>query len=57
MNLVIEPLKKIVTPNFKVAIFLWAFPLEITSEEFETDYFPVDGRRYNKYFNELKKIL
>ncbi len=56
MDLVIEPLKRIIKPNSKVAIFPWAFPIEITSEEFENDYFPVDGRRYNKYLNELKKI-
>lgn len=56
MDLVIEPLKRIIKPNSKVAIFPWAFPIEITSEEFENDYFPVDGRRYNKYINELKKI-
>ncbi|MDD2208640.1 MAG: Type 1 glutamine amidotransferase-like domain-containing protein [Bacilli bacterium] len=56
MDLVLEPLKKVVKPNSKVAIFPWAFPIEITSEEFENDYFQIDGRRYNKYFNELKKL-
>ncbi|MFV0275148.1 MAG: Type 1 glutamine amidotransferase-like domain-containing protein [Bacilli bacterium] len=56
MDLVIEPLKKIVKLNSKIAIFPWAFPIEITSKEFETDYFPVKGKRYNKYLNELKKI-
>jgi len=56
MDLVAERLKEIIKPNFKVAIFPWAFPVELTSLEFENDYFPIDGRRYNKYFNELKKI-
>ena len=49
-------LKEIVKENSKVAVFPWAFPVEITSDEFETDYFPINGRRYNKYLDELKKI-
>lgn len=56
MDLVVERLKDFVKPDYKVAIFPWAFPNEITSEEFEKEYFPVDGRRYNKYYTELKKI-
>lgn len=56
MDLVVERLKEFVKPNFKVAIFPWAFSKEITSEEFEKEYFKVEGRRYNKYYNELKKI-
>ena len=56
MDLVIDRLKKLVNSNAKVAILPWAFPVEITSEEFEMDYFPVDGRRYNKYCNGLKKL-
>lgn len=56
MDLVAEQLKKIIKPNSKVAVFPWAFPIEITSEEFENDYFSFDGRRYNKYLEELKKI-
>lgn len=56
MNLVIEPLKNIIKPNAKVAIFPWAFPVELTSIEFENEYFPINGRRYNKYLTELKKV-
>ena len=56
MDLVVERLKEFVKPDYKVAIFPWAFPNEITSEEFEKEYFPIDGRRYNKYYTELKKI-
>ena len=56
MDLVVNRLKEIVKPNSKVAIFPWAFPHEITSDKFENDYFPVNGRRYNKYVKELNKI-
>ncbi len=56
MDLVVERLKEYVKSDYKVAIFPWAFPGEITSEEFEKEYFPIDGRRYNKYYTELKKI-
>ena len=56
MDLVVERLKEFVKSDYKVAIFPWAFPVEITSEEFEKEYFPIDGRRYNKYYTELKKI-
>ena len=55
MDLVVERLKEFVKPDYKVSIFPWAFPVEITSEEFEKEYFPIDGRRYNKYYTELKK--
>lgn len=56
MDLVVDKLKKLIKPNFKVAIFPWAFPNEISNEEFINDYFPINGRRYNKYMNELNKI-
>ena len=56
MDLVSERLKELVKPNSKVVILPWAFPNEITSEEFEKEYFLVDGRRYNQYYNELRKI-
>lgn len=56
MDFVSERLKELVKPNSKVVILSWAFPNEITSEEFEKEYFLVDGRRYNQYYNELRKI-
>lgn len=56
MDFVVERLKEFVKSDYKVAIFPWAFPKEITSEEFEKEYFPIDGRRYNKYYTELKKL-
>ena len=56
MDLVVDRLKELVKPNSKVAIFPWAFPVPITSEEFEEEYFKTGSRRYNKYCNELKKI-
>ena len=55
MDLVVERLKEFVKPDYKVVVLPWAFPVEITSEEFEKEYFPIDGRRYNKYYTELKK--
>ena len=39
MDLVVERLKEFVKPDYKVAIFPWAFPVEITSEEFEKSIF------------------
>ena len=56
MDFVSERLKELVKPNSKVVILPWAFPNEIKSEEFEKEYFLVDGRRYNQYYNELRKI-
>ncbi len=56
MDLIKERLKEFIKTEYKVAVFPWAFPVELTSEEFVKEYFPVDGRRYNKYYDQLKKI-
>lgn len=56
MDCVFSRLKKIIKLDAKVAIFPWAFPTELTSEEFENNYFQIDGRRYNKYLSQLKKL-
>lgn len=56
MDIIASRLKEIIKEESKVLIFPWAFPVEITSEEFESDYFPIGGRRYNKYLDSLKKI-
>jgi peptidase E len=56
MDLVKDRLKLLVKPHYKVAICPWAFPVEITYEAFNNDYFPINGRRYKKYIQELKKI-
>jgi len=51
-----DDLKKIVKPNFKVAVLPWAFPLEIDSNQLMNDYFKKGERRYNKYINPLLKL-
>lgn len=56
IDIIASRLKEIIKEESKVLIFPWGFPLEITNEEFENDYFPKGGRRYNKYLNSLKKI-
>lgn len=56
MDIIATRLMSIVKNNSKVAIFPWAFPVEMTSSEFENDYFSIGGKRYKKYLDELKKI-
>ena len=56
MDIVKEKLNTIIPDNSKVAIFPWAFPVEIDSDKLENDFFKKGERRYNRYINELKKI-
>lgn len=51
-----EELKKIINTNMKVAIIPWAFPVEIDSDTLESEYFPVNGRRFNKYAKGLYEL-
>jgi len=55
-NQIKKELSKIITPNMKIAIIPWAFPNEINSTILEQEYFPVNGRRYNKYMIGLKEL-
>ena len=56
IDLISEELKQKIKRDSKLVILPWAFPIELTSEEFENSYFPIRGRRYNKYMESLKKI-
>lgn len=56
MDLVKDRLKKIIPSNSKVALFPWAFPVEIDGEKLEQEFFKKGERRYNRYINELKKL-
>lgn len=56
MDLVLERLKKIINSDFKVAVFPWAFPVEIDAERLENEFFKKGERRYNRYINEIKTL-
>ena len=49
MKLVEKELKQKIKTNFKAVIIAWTFPLEIDKEKFDEEWFPKNGRRYNKY--------
>ncbi len=55
-DLIAKRLKEIILKESKVLIFPWAFPKEISSEEFENNYFSVKGERYKKYLRGLEKF-
>lgn len=55
-DLIKEELSKKVCKDSKVAIFPWAFPIEIDAKKLENDFFKKGERRYNKYVNPLKEI-
>lgn len=56
MDLILERLKEIIKSNSKVAVFPWAFPVEIDAERLENEFFKKGERRYNRYINEIKKL-
>lgn len=56
IDIMANRLKEIINEESKALIFPWAFPVEITNEEFENNYFRIGCRRYNKYLDSLKKI-
>lgn len=56
MDLVSDKLKQIIPKDSKVAIFPWAFPIEIDAQKLDNEFFKKGEKRYNRYINELKKI-
>lgn len=56
IDLLKKDLLKIIPKNPKVAVFPWAFPLEIDAKKLENDFFKKGEKRYNRYINSLKKI-
>jgi len=56
MNLVETKLKKLINPTQKVVIIAWTFPIEIDKKTFDEEWFPLGGRRYNKYVGSLIKL-
>ncbi len=55
MNIVKDRMLEILPKSPKVAIFPWAFPVEIDADKLDNDFFKKGERRYNRYINELKK--
>ena len=56
MDIVLNRVKEIISPNSKVVILPWSFPVEIDADKLENEFFKKGERRYNRYINELKKI-
>ncbi len=56
MNLVETKLKKLINPTQKAVIIAWTFPAEIDKKTFDEEWFPLGGRRYNKYVGSLIKL-
>lgn len=56
MELVEKKLIKIVNSEQKAVIISWTFPTEINKKTFDEEWFPKDGRRYNKYVGSLLKL-
>lgn len=56
MDIVLERLKKIITPDSKVLILPWTFPFEIDGDKLNNEFFKKGDRRYNRYVNEIKKL-
>ncbi len=56
IDFVKDDLIKIMPKDPKVAIFPWAFPVEIDAEKLNNDFFKKGEKRYNRYIDSLKKI-
>ena len=56
MELVESKLKKLINPTQKAVIIAWTFPTEIDKKIVDEEWFPKDGRRYNKYVGSLLKL-
>ena len=56
MQLVDSKLRKIIKGNEKAVIIAWTFPVEIDKRIFEEEWFPKNGRRYNKYVGSLLNL-
>ena len=52
----IDRIKEIIPSSSKVAVFPWAFPVEIDAYKLDNEFFKKGDRRYNRYINELKRI-
>lgn len=55
-DLVLDELKKIVSPDSKILILPWAFPVELDAEKLDNEFFKKGERRYNRYVSELLKL-
>lgn len=56
IKLVEHKLKKIIKPTQKAVIIAWTFPSEIDKKLFDEEWFPKNGRRYNKYVGSLLEL-
>lgn len=56
MQLVDSKLRKIIKGDEKVVIIAWTFSVEIDKQSFEEEWFPKNGRRYNKYVGSLLNL-
>ena len=53
---VTEEIKLFLNSTDKVCIIPWSFAIELNNEKFENEYFPIGGRRYNKYVPMLNSV-
>ena len=53
---VCKEIKKIINKDYKVAIFPWAFPVELNADKLENEYFKVGESRYQRYIDFLDNI-
>lgn len=56
IDVIKDRLLKVIPQDSKVAIFPWAFPIEIDGETLVNDFFKKGGNRYNRYIDALKII-
>ena len=56
MDIVKDRMLEILPKNSKVAIFPWAFPVEIDACKLDNEFFKKGERRYNKYYGYMDKI-
>ena len=57
MDIVLTKIKSILPKNPKVVILPWTFPTKLDANLLDNDFFKKGERRYNKYVNELKKLI
>jgi len=56
MELVEKKLRKMINGDEKAVIIAWTFPFELDKKLFDEEWFPKNGRRYNKYVGSLLKL-
>lgn len=56
MNLVNTRLEKMIKKDAKAVVIAWTFPTELDYNSFNDDWFPKNGRRYDKYVGSLLKL-